>query len=497
MKIRKSTITWIALITGLTANTFAGLNWNIAIAAWIAPIFLLYYSKNVKWPGIIFLFIGMAFSAAISKTAENLSGLFIIYITTGLSYGIINTLPFIIEKLLITRENRFYSTLIFPSSVVCIEYLLSLGIGIWGNPSIAQYNHLDLIQITSLVGIYGISFLVAWLASVVNWMIVNGFEKKCVQKGPVIYVIVFVAIVLYGGIRTRICPPGSETVKVAAVISDTDIHEVFHTWQEDFFELSKDYELEIPDAVFSSTRAIESQIRLTDEALNSGARIVVWNEIALILKQDQRDSLLRRIGKLCEKHNAYVLTAFLEKNHGALPKPFDNKSVLVTPDGEIAWTYLKSYPTPIEKLVINRGEASIPFIDTEYGRVGNAICADIDQPRYMSQAGKNNIDILLVPAFDWEEIIPYHSNMAAFTAVQYGVSLVRSNGKGIVASYDYQGNTLAKANTLLADSKIHLAEIPVKSSSTVYSVIGDSFVYLLILFLLFTLGLRLTGNKKG
>ncbi len=413
-------ITKYAILTfGLIAYTFSGLNWNIGIAAWIAPIFILYFTKNSKWPEFLFLFLGMALSAAISKTAENLSGLFMIYITTGLSHGVINSLPYIFEKLLTRREDRFYMTLIFPSAVVLIEYLLSLGLGIWGNSSIAQYYHFNLIQITSVFGIFGISFLVAWLASVINWIINKGAETDSLLKALGVYGLVFFAVLLYGGIRTSIFPPRSETVKVGAIVGDTDIHEVFNEWEDNVIELSKNYDLDIPDRVFSNTAAIESQIEKTNEALNNGAKIVVWNEISLILKQPQLDSLLLQIRNLCRKNKAYVLTAFLEKNNSALPKPFNNKSVLITPDGEIAWAYLKAYPHPLEKLIMNRGDASIPFIDTEYGRIGNAICSDIDLSGYISQIGKKSIDILLVPAFDWEEVTPYHSNMAAFAAIQY------------------------------------------------------------------------------
>ena len=82
--------------------------------------------------------------------------------------------------------------------------------------------------------------------------------------------------------------------------------------------------------------------------------------------------------------------------------------------------------------------------------------------------------------------------MAAFAAIQYGVSIIRSNGKGIVAFYDYQGNALAKTNTFISNSKINYAEIPIKSTTTVYSIIGNLFVYILILFLVVILGLRIS-----
>ena len=495
MNSHKRIVKYAILIFGLIAFALSGLNWNLGIAAWIAPIFLLYFTRNSKWPEFLFLFLGMALSSAISKSAENLSGIFIIYITTGLSHGVINSLPYIIEKLLKRKENKFYSTLIFPSAIVLIEYLLSLAFGVWGNPSIAQYYNFNLIQITSVFGIFGISFLVAWFASILNWIVKYEFETHRMQKGLAVYGVVIVAVLLYGGVRTTFFPPQCETVKVAAIVGETDIHRVFKEWEDEIIELSKDYNQAIPDDVYSTTSAIESQIEKTKEALSSGAKIIVWNEISLILSQSQVDSLLQQIRPLCALNHAYALIAFLEKNTSPLLKPFNNKSILVRPDGEIGWEYLKSFLNPIAGLVTNKGVGPIPFIDTEYGRIGNAICSDLDLSGYISQVGKNAVDILLVPAFDWEEVTPYHSNMAAFAAIQYGVSIIRSNGKGIVAFYDYQGDALAKTSTLLSDLRITYAEIPIKSPTTVYSVIGNLFVYLLTLFLIINVGLRITKKE--
>ena len=161
------------------------------------------------------------------KAAENLSGIFLIYITTGLGYGLIYTLPYVLEKLLTGKGEKFYTTLVFPSAVVVIDYLLSLLIGIWGHPAIAQYNNFNLIQIASVFGVFGISFLVAWFASMLNWVVENGMNTNRQWKGLAIYGFVLIAVMLYGFFRTGNSPAESEKVKVAAIVSNTDIHQVF------------------------------------------------------------------------------------------------------------------------------------------------------------------------------------------------------------------------------------------------------------------------------
>lgn len=495
MTILKNRAKYIILIIGLVAYTFSGLNWNIGIAAWIAPVLLLYYSKNSKWSEILFLILGIAIATAVSKSAENLSGIFLVYITTGLSYALLYSLPFVLEKLLTGKGEKFYTTLVFPTAVVIVDYLLSLYIGIWGHPAIAQYNNFNLIQITSLFGVFGISFLVAWCASTLNWVVNNGKINIRQWKGLAIYGSVLVAVLLYGFFRTRNSPIESERVKVAAIVSQTDIHQVFSDWEKELIELSKNYSLDIPTEAYSDVSAIKSQIKKTQEALVHGAKIVVWNEISLILKQSQVDTLVLTIKKLCEENQGYVLIAVLEKNSDEFAKPFDNKSILVTPEGEIAWEYRKHWLHPMEVLIINKGEAPIPYIDTEYGRISNAICSDLDFTRHISQIGEEGIDLLLVPSFDWEKVTPYHSNMAAFAAIQYGVSIVRANGKGIVAFFDHKGKVLDQNNTFTSDSEIFYAEISLNSSTTIYSLIENLFVFLLILFLAVLAILRIRKRK--
>ena len=490
----------LLLVIGLTAYTLSGLNWNLGIASWIAPACLLYFTRRSRWPGFLLLFAGLALGSALSKSAENQTGLFIVSIITGVSYGIMHSLPYILDRLLVRKEAGYLSTLVFPATVVILEYLFSLAYGIWGNPAVSQFHSHILIQLASLTGVFGISFMITWLASTLNWILLRTNRGDTLRtdpgKGGLIYAGVFLAVLAYGGIRTSFFPPAGQTVKVAAVAGDTDIHRVFSDWEEEIMELSANNDMEIPEAAYSGPVDMEIILDRTEEALAHGAKIIVWNEIALILDTSRADSVRNLVKALCREYQAYVLTAFLELDTGDRPKPFNNKSELITPEGELAWSYLKSYPTTAEQLIINRGEGEPPFLDTEYGRIGNVICADLDIPELSSRAGRNKVDILLVPAFDWEEITPYHSHLAAFTAIQYGLSIARSNGKGVIAFYDYHGNILAQANTLNSPTRIVFADLPVDSPLTPYARTGDLLVYLLMLFLAIYSGMCIFGNKN-
>ena len=56
------------------------------------------------------------------------------------------------------------ATLVLPSAWVATEYLVAMftPYGSWGAAAYSQHENLLLLQLTSVTGLYGISFLIAW-----------------------------------------------------------------------------------------------------------------------------------------------------------------------------------------------------------------------------------------------------------------------------------------------------------------------------------------------
>jgi apolipoprotein N-acyltransferase len=482
----------LLLLIGAFFLTLSGINWYIGIAAWLAPLLLLQYTRNVKWIYILPFFLIVAVSGMISQSCNNLFDLFIIDLINGFSFAIFYSISYLVDKLLYKKGNHFIYTLVFPSIVVIIEFLVSSKIGTWGVVAHTQFSFKPFIQISSITGLYGISFMVTWAASVINWLIEQKTLIQGLRKGGIIYLTLFLAVVLFGFIKLKTGDNNSKNVKIACIVSETDVHTLVADNQETFKRLSDNYQLQVPDELFSDRSLLDSLFSRTQKASDMGAKIIVWNELSLILNQTQKLDLLSEIKAFCKTNQVYILPAFLEYMLSENNKPFYNRSVLLNPDGGVSWEYSKSFLHPYaESPVINAGNYSIPYIDTEYGRMGNVICADLDLPNYIAQAGKNSVDIMLVPAFDWEGITPLHSQMACLAGIQYGFAVVRSNGKGLSAVYDHKGNERSSMNTFKSDEKIVLAEIPIKSKSSIYSKTGEILAYLCFAFLLFITFIRI------
>ena len=102
-------------------------------------------------------------------------------------YGFVRIIPFIIalliDKLFYKKVKQIISMFIFPSAIVIIEYLLSLSpIATSFSVGPTNFGNLSLMQLVSLTGVWGASFVICWFSTIVNLLWENDFEikKKCI-----------------------------------------------------------------------------------------------------------------------------------------------------------------------------------------------------------------------------------------------------------------------------------------------------------------------------
>jgi apolipoprotein N-acyltransferase len=168
----------------------------------------------------------------------------------------------------------------------------------------------------------------------------------------------------------------------------------------------------------------------------------------------------------------------------------ENHAVLLDPRGNVAWDYLKSKPVPGDGHA--PGPGVIPFVDTPYGRLATAICQDDFFPSLLRQAGRADVDILLLPSSDWESVAAWHAQQAPFRAVENGVALVRATRQGVSLATDSQGRVVGyKADYFVADDQTLVTSVPIAGTGTAYVRIGDGVAYASTAGLLLVTGLAL------
>ena len=304
-----------------------------------------------------------------------------------------------------------------------------------------------------------------WTASIINWLWDNHFERNKVYSAFWGFGIPFLAVIVWGQFRlsTTIDSP---TVRIASINSTKA--EYHHRMTTNFDSLVE--------------KANQGFLENCETAASSGAKIIFGRETIISLPFDKETDFIEKAKTIAIRDSIYIgvpIQVIPQENSNKNP---ENKIIWISPTREMLLIYHKAKPTyPGE---CDYGDGIIKYFDSPYGRVGSAICFDMDFPFLISQTGKMNIDIMLVPGSDWREISPYHTYVASLRGIENGFNLFRSTFKGFSASFNYKGQLLSSNDFFKTDEVILYSDVPVKGQKTIYSFLGDYFAWLCIIFFL-------------
>lgn len=100
------------------------------------------------------------------------------------------------------------------------------------------------------------------------------------------------------------------------------------------------------------------------------------------------------------------------------------------------------------------------------------------------QVGKNNVDILIIPASDWKEMTEIALRTAVVRGVENGCNVVRHTNQGKSIVTDFRGNIISLADYFQSDTKTLAAQVLTNGRVTIYSHIGNVLVVLCAFYLI-------------
>jgi apolipoprotein N-acyltransferase len=458
---------------------FSTVHAALPLAAWLAPIFVLRFvrtqSIRLGLPVVVLI------SAAALAFAWRDMFAFPIGSTIGLVYGVAFSLGYVADRLLSARLSGFARTLVFPLAVTTIDWTMSnFGIlATYGSPAYTQAADLPLLQLVSLTGIWGLTFLISWLAPVVNGLWEHGSDWRAGRVSVSLFAGVVVAVLLFGSARMAFFPPTGPTLRVAAL---ADTRERYRAVEPPFFLLQPGTPAERASFHAQAAPLLEELFARTEQQARAGAQVVSWFEDAAIILKEDEPAAIERGRELARREGIYLemgLLVILANDRF----PFQqDRAMLIDPSGQVVWTYDKAHLTPgPEAAFTEPGSGIVPIADTPLGRIASVICFDMDFPWLVRQAGQAHADLLIAPALDWDTAKSSHAQLATVRAVENGVSLLRPSGDGVSQAVDHQGRVLAAADSFATDKAVFLTSVPARGVATVYALIGDSFAYLCML----------------
>ena len=496
---------WLWLVIAVILCPFSGGRWAIPLAVWVTPVFLLRFARMQR-PLSGFLLVTLVRAAAGFATLQGVipAPPYAFYpIVAILTF--VTSLPYLADRLTAHRLPSIASTLVFPTAYTTIEYLGSLGpFGSFSSMANTQYGNLPLLQLASVTGIWGITFLITWLAPVINWAWECEFVWQHVRAAAMLYGTILAAVLLGGGARLALFEPQATPVRIVGLSAAQAVSAA----------LDRQVPMDTMMAVMSgkgtpAQRALVSAAhgQVADDLFTrsqtearAGARIIVWPEAGAPVLQEDEPALIQRAAALARQEGIYLdlgLAVNLTDAPAGAPATRD-ESVLIDPTGNVSSTYEKTHLVPfLETGQVIPGDGRVPVVDSPYGRLATVICFDLDFPGMIRQAAQKGTDVMLAPANDWREVDPIHTQAATLRAIEYGFSLVRQTSHGLAMAVDYEGHVLAASDYFTTDQQVMVADVPVHGVHTIYAAIGDAFAWLCIIALLTLAVLAVLQSRRS
>lgn len=458
------------------ALNFVGLGgkWNIPLTAWIAPIFALYFFRHSQRPWLDFLLLSLA---TYIPLVISFSGVTffprIVEIGFFLIVAPIMILPFVIDRYYHIRfPDSAWMIFIFPIAVTAFDFIQAgtSPFGTFGASGYSQRGFPITMQIASVAGIWGITFLMSLFASLMNQIWENGFQFT---RLTLTVSCVLALIIGLSWIRTLLPTQPKHEVLIAGFSLPDG------TLSKSIAQFKRGDEAGFRQAMDELHKSELNQIHMLAQ---DGANIVVIQEGGVIGTTDQIEKMLADAGALAKEENIYIVLPTFDIQQ----TPPVNSIYIVDPNGAVVLHHIKYGGNMFEGSL--KGDGVLQTVDTPYGKLSAIICWDADFPNIVKQAGRQNVDLLIIPSQDWLGVRDVHAGMATFRAVENGLTLFRQTGQGVSIVSDPYGKVLNRVDSFEDAAtnfvSVQRVSVPITSVSTLYPKLGDMPANVMLLGLL-------------
>ena len=371
----------------------------------------------------------------------------------------------------IRRGSLFLASLAFPTYWVAYEYLIAATSphSTWGNLAYTQMNCLPVIQIASITGIWGISFIVFLFAGASAVLLSGAGERRQRRVLAVTAGFVVCAMLVFGKWRLQSTP--SESVAVTLIAKDVPMS-VYLGSEEQALRLLGEYAAEIP--------------RITP----AGTQVVVLPEKIGRISETALAAVDSLYSSAASETGAAIVLGLVRK----APSGAFNSSRLYSADGKLEANYDKHHLLPgVEPE--KPGDKRV-VLDEPSGRWGLQICKDMDFPKLSREYAIEGANLLLVPAWDFNLDRWLHARMAVLRAVENGFALARSARNGLLTLSDNSGRILAETETA-PDRFVSISgNVSVAREQTFYARAGDWFAWLCVAVFVILLAFQLLAPSR-
>lgn len=453
-----TSISKIWILTGIVLSGLAwyisdGLNGDFWYLMWVAPVPVLLMSLNTS-PHQTFT---IAFIGYLIGRLSWFS--YLVRVATLVPAIIITLLPPLVFAVIIIgnrwcikRLNAWYSVFVFPAFFTTFEYgLIKFSAdGTAASIAYTQLNCVPFIQIASIAGILGITFLLTFIPSAIALGWHYRAEKVKVRFIAGVSISLVMAVLVYGILRINNFTAKSHTRAGLAVL-DENVHS-----NADSPDFKKEKQVAMAYA------------RMVKPLADQGAQVVLLPERVVGISRPWADTILGILGATARQNHVFIIMGYTNQR-GNKER---NSGLVIDTAGKVILDYNKVHLVTGFERQFTPGSAPGIFKLNKL-QSGLAVCKDLDFQDYIKQYSADKPGILYVPAWDFAVDDWLHCRMAILRSVENGFSMVRAARRGRLTINDQFGRVTSEAISSNDKQATLVGDVSPQHINTFYARYGN------------------------
>ena len=379
------------------------------------------------------------------------------------SAAFVFALAVLLFQALLRRCAPWTALLAFPAVWVVAEYVRNLVTphGTAGSLAYTQLHFLPFLQLASITGPWGMSFLLLLFpaALAVGLHLRHTAPKRAMQIAAAVVGLV-VLVLAFGAIRLAL-PAPSNQIKVGLVASDLPGNE------------------DIADSGEKTELLFQKYAAQVEKLATEGAQVIVLPEKVGVVVDSGATTSDAIFQPLADKTKSTIVVGMVYANLPALY----NRARVYSP-GVPPRNYDKHHMLPPFESKLMPGTTSVLWPEPS-GTEGVEICKDMDFTQLSRQYGKAGAGVLFVPAWDFRIDRAWHGHIAIMRGVEDGFAIARAAKDGYLTVSDNRGRIVAETRSDSAPFAALIADVPTTHATTLYLLLGDWFAWVAIAALVF------------
>ncbi|MBD3180758.1 apolipoprotein N-acyltransferase [Candidatus Poribacteria bacterium] len=353
-----------------------------------------------------------------------------------------------------------------------------------------QWRNLPILQLCSVTGMYGITFLIVSINAAFALFVIDIRTWKLSAKAALVPLVFLILSLIYAGFALNQSPT-DEKIKIALIPGNIRQKDKIMSWGR-------------ADWIFNR------YARITNRAAKENPDLIVWPETSVPRYTFSAGFVPLEVKTLVKNWGAYFLIGSPHKVWEGRRKTY-NGAFLLSPDGEIMDLYYKMHlvpvseyfpmkeflPEKIQRMVVGVSDwdagSKYTIFSMPPAKFGLSICFESIFPgisRKFASKGTNLAGIITNDAwFEGTYAPEQHLSMAPFRAVENNTSVFRCANNGISCIIDPWGR-IGNVLEPNADDEYTFGEAMLHPGGTIYTRLGDYFPWAclaIVVFLVFNI----------